>query len=437
MRKIFVFSAALLLVINLVSCGGIHVAQQVTNSTVRGDYDAALALLEKEKKQYSGANNILYYFERGALLQRTSDYKTSIQELNKAEQLIEELYGTSVSQAAASFLVNDMTMDYVGEDFEQVMVNVIKELDFLYLNQLQGALVEARKVNTRLVKLADKYGKKAVYKQDAFARYLAAFAHEADRDYNNAYIDYKLAYKAFKWYHQHYGMPIPRLIKEDLVRLSRWMGFDDQYRQWRKEFGNDIPDPGRRPRQRSEVLLVVYDGIIPEKHTQFISVPIEDPDGNPYTLKVAFPVFRPRPNVVDCVRVGLPDGKVAESELIEPLDAIAIQNLEQRIGLISAKAIARATAKYIAAYQARKMAGNNLLVDVATNVFTYVTEQADTRSWRTLPNKFHIIRFPLSAGKHDLEVRIKTTRGTLRSAPPLSVDLKQREKKVIPLYVPK
>ncbi|MBN1595043.1 hypothetical protein JW933_03865, partial [candidate division FCPU426 bacterium] len=197
MHRDWFLPALILCAACLAGCGGIRVAKQVANTVSAGNYDAALQLLEKQKQQYSGPNNLLYYFERGTVLQRTGDYTASIDALNSAERLIEELYGTSVTQAATSFLINDMSMDYTGEDFEQVMVHVIKALNFFYQDELQGALVEARKVNTRLVKLADKYGSEAVYEQDAFARYLAAYIHEASREYNDAYIDYKLAYKGF------------------------------------------------------------------------------------------------------------------------------------------------------------------------------------------------------------------------------------------------
>jgi uncharacterized protein len=437
MPKTIVLPVVVLLALFMTGCGGIPVANKVANSTAMGQYDEAIGLLEKNKQQYSGSNNMLYYFERGTLLQRTGDYKTSVQELGQAEALIEELYGTSVTQGVASFLTNDMALDYVGEDFEQIMVNVIKGLDFMYMQKMDGALVEARKVNTRLTKLSGKYSGKAIYNQDAFARYIAAFIHEADREYNDAYIDYKLAYKGFEWYHEQFGMPIPYVIKEDLLRLSRWMGFDDQYRKWRKKFGKEIPDLGRRPKKRAEVMLVVYDGIIPAKETYYVSAPITDPSGDPYILKVAFPMFVARDNVVSKVRVGLPDGTVRESEVVEPLDAIAIQNLKQRIGLITVKAIARATTKYIAAYQARKVAKGNLLVALATNIFTYVTEKADTRSWRTLPSRFHIVRVPLPPGKHDLEIRIETMSGTTRPGSSIQVELKKGQKKVIPVYVPR
>lgn len=426
----------------LSGCGGVGISKRVAADALAGNYEAALELLDKEKNQYSGPNNFLYYAERGALLQRVGRYGESSQELEQAELLIEELYGTSVTEAAASLLVNDMSLSYTGEDFEQVMINVLKALNYLYSNDLDGAGVEARKVDTLLLKLSDQYGSEAVYQQDAFARYLAAFAHEAARDYNSAYIDYKKSYEAFRWYGEHFGLPLPALIQADLLRLSRWLGFDDEYQEWRELFGPDLSEPSPRPRRQSEVLLVVYDGLVPSKETRFVAVNTLDPDGHPYALKVAFPVFRPRPPVVERVRVGLPEGWTVESELVEPLDAIAYKTLEQRIGAISGKAIARATAKFIATYQARKAAragseGAGALVGLAANIFTWATEQADTRSWRTLPNRFHLLRLRLPPGAFELEVRVETVRGDSRSLPPLAIELKRGEKKAVPLYVPR
>jgi hypothetical protein len=233
---------------------------------------------------------------------------------------------------------------------------------------------------------------------------------------------------------------MPDVVKQDLLRLSRWLGFDDEYRHWRHTF-KDQAIPSARPRKRSEVLLVIYDGLIPSKRTTYTSVPIETPDHKPYVLKVAFPEFIPREPVIGQVRVGTPAGDVYTSQVVEPLSMIAYKNLEQRLGLISAKAIARATAKYIAAYNVRKAThsknkGLNALVGLATNVFTYATEQADTRSWRTLPNRFHLVRLPLAAGKQDLEIRVEGLQGESREGFPLNVDLKEGQKVIIPLYYP-
>ncbi len=427
-------------VLLLAGCAGTPVTMQVERQTAQGDYQQALSLVTPKQTAYKGANILLYYLDKGALLQRLGEYPVSNQELDEAERLMEEFSTTSVTQAAASFLVNDMTMDYSGEDFEQVMVNAIKALNYLYAGDFSGAGVEARKVNTRLLELDDKYQGKAIYSEDAFARYLAAFVYEAQGEYNNAYIDYKKAYKGFIHYNRQFNMPMPEVIKQDLLRLSRWMGFDDEFRRWRRTF-KDQPLPSMRPKKQSEVLLVIYDGLIPSKRTTYTAVPIRTADHEPYVLKVAFPEFSPREPVIGQVRVGTAGGEIFTSQVVEPLSMIAYKNLGQRLGLISAKAIARATAKYIAAYNVRKAthsknAGVNMLVGLATNVFTYATEQADTRSWRTLPNRFHLVRCPVAAGKQELEIRVEGLQGEPREGFPLSVELKEGQKLVVPLYYP-
>lgn len=423
-------------------CSSLPLTNKIETTTAAGAYQEALTIVENSQSTYyNGANSLLYYFDRAALLQRLQNYQASSRDLEQAELLIEEFTVTSITQATTSFLVNDMTMDYSGEDFEQVMVNAINALNYLYDQDYQGAGVEARKVNTRLVVLNDKYEGKAVYKEDAFARYLSAFAHEALGDYNSAYIDYKKAYQGFKDYHRFFSMPIPMMIRADLLRLARWQGFEDDYQYWRKEFGRKLPTPSRRPVQQAELMLVVYDGLIPSKRTKYVAAPITTPDDKPYTLKVAFPEFAPREPAISRVRIGTPAGKIYVSQVVEPLSSIAYKNLEQRLGLIAAKAIARATAKYIAAYQVRRATkssdqGVNLLVGLATNIFTMATEQADTRSWRTLPNRFHIIRLPLEPGRHELEVRVEGLIDGSRPGYPLVVELNKGQKKVLPVFIP-
>jgi uncharacterized protein len=436
-RPYFLFPAVLLVGLQLTGCGTLAISERLDARLASGEYAAGLADIEKAQSQYHGANSLLYYFDKGSLEQRAGDYATSNQDLEQAERLIEEITPTSVSEAAASFLVNDMTLSYSGEDFEQVMVNVMKALNYFYLGDLGGAQVEARKVNTRLLALSDKYGREAVYKDDAFARYLSAFAYEAAGEYNDAYIDYQKAFKDFQWYEKHFENPMPAFLPADLLRLARWLGFKEDYQAWREQFGSEMAEPPRRPVKQSEVLVVIYDGLMLHKKTKYVQAPIETPDNKPYVLKVAFPTFKPGHPALDGAGLLLPGSATPLPAFdLEPLAAIAVQNLEQRIGLISLKAIARATAKYIAAYQVQKAAGNNPLVNLATNIYTWATEQADTRSWRTLPFRFWAVRAPVPAGRQELTLVLHTFGGGERTVT-LSVELKEGEKKVIPVYIPK
>ena len=96
---------------------------------------------------------------------------------------------------------------------------------------------------------------------------------------------------------------------------------------------------------------------------------------------------------------------------------IAIKNLENRKGRIAAKAIARATTKYIAALaleqQARKRGGDlaGLVARAAGSVFTFVTEKADLRAWQTLPDKILVGRVSLKPGTYRVAVQFLSSGG--------------------------
>lgn len=426
----------------LSGCATLPITDRLDSRLAGGEYAAGLADLEKAKAQYQGPNSLLYYLDQGSLAQRAGDFALSNQALEQAELLIEQLAPVSISEAAASLLVNDTTLSYSGEDFEQVMVNVMKALNYLYLGDFSGAQVEARKVNNRLLALSDRYGKEAVYKEDAFARYLAAFAYEAAGEYDDAYIDYRKAYQLYREYAAQFGAAEPEPLKADLLRLSRWLGFADDYEAWRQAFGAEGAESTRRPVPRSEVLLVLYDGLMFRKVTRFTAVEIRDPDDHPYLLKVAFPDFKPRHPALESAELLQDGAPPVPAFLAEPLAGIAVKNLAQRLGLISAKAIARATAKYIAAYQLRKAAGKQdegagLLVGLAANIYTWATEQADTRSWRTLPQRFWLFRVPVPAGDHTLTLVLHPYGGGEPVPISVPVTLKEGEKKTIPVYVPR
>ena len=52
---------------------------------------------------------------------------------------------------------------YYGDDFERAMIHVFNALNYVYLKQLDDALVEARRVDLFLNKLQTDYGHKKYY----------------------------------------------------------------------------------------------------------------------------------------------------------------------------------------------------------------------------------------------------------------------------------
>jgi hypothetical protein len=310
------------------------------------------------------------------------------------------------------------------------MINVISALNYVYLGQWDDALVEARKVDHKLTLFNDKYDKKNVYKQDALAQYLSGILYEAKGEVNDAFISYRKADEAYEDYHKNYATPMPPTLPADLLRTTAALGFTEEHEDYLKQFPDTRWITEKELQSQSELIFISYTGRSPVKEEYFITAPIPDGRGGTYLLRVALPKFVPLPDKVGTAEVHLipEEGEAASGGAIsqrvflaEDITAIAKKNLEDRIGRITAKAIARATAKYMASRAIRNATaqgkGNEalagFLAEVGTNIYSLASEHADKRSWRTLPDRIQIARLTAPPGKYSVAVEYYDRAGGL------------------------
>jgi len=421
--------ASVLLVSGLTALSGcgppVQQYVQVDNLLSRQQYAEADAVIVKYKSGYGERNAVLYYFDRGMMLHLAGQYAESNQFLAQAEDRIDQLYTKSVTAEGGAMLVNDNTLPYEGEDFEKVMINVIAALNYVYLGQWDDALVEARKVDHKLDLFNDQYEKKNVYKRDALAQYLSGILYEAKGEVNDAFISYRKAFEAYGDYRKSYATPMPPPLPADLLRTTAALGFTEEHQEYLKQFPDTRWLTEKELQSQSELIFISYTGRSPVKEDYFITAPVPDVRGGTYLLRVALPKFVPLPDKVGTAEVHLvpADGGAISQRvfLAEDITAIAKKNLEDRIGRITAKAIARATAKYLASRTIRnQMAqgkGNEalagFLADVGTNIYSVVSEQSDKRSWRTLPGEIQMARLAVPPGTYTLAIEYYDSAGGL------------------------
>ena len=401
----------LLLLLFLSSCAPpVRHYTRINNYLYQGQYSEADSVLEKSKGVYGIRNSVLYYLDRAMVLHLAGRYAESNAFLERAESRMEDLYTKSVTSEAGAMLTNDNLLPYEGEDFEKVMVNVIGALNYVYLHQWDDALVEARKVDHKLNTLNDKYEKKNVYKEDAFARYLSGLLYEVKYEYNDAFIAYRKAYETYGVYEQDYGTGVPPPLPGDLLRLTDSLHLDEEYNYYSNIFSDTSWVTQDQMTRDGEIIFISLDGHAPVKTDYFIDAPVPDSKGGIYHLRIALPKFVIQPDELEYVEVKLFDsaGSVASQEmfLAEDIAAIAVKDLEDRIGRITAKAIARAAAKYLASLEVRKQVKDDpfadFLVKLGTNIYTIASEQADKRSWQTLPAQIRMARLAVPPGSYTL-----------------------------------
>jgi len=100
----------------------------------------------------------------------------------EADKLIED-YQKNIGLEALALVTNPMVKPYKPEDFEVVMVNYFKALNYLNLGKYREALVEVRRINEKLNQLNDKYpDHKNRYQDDAFAHIVVGLKYESNRE---------------------------------------------------------------------------------------------------------------------------------------------------------------------------------------------------------------------------------------------------------------
>ncbi|MBI2889351.1 MAG: hypothetical protein HYY13_01050 [Nitrospirae bacterium] len=456
---------------------------------------AAMEHVQKNaEKEYASRNRLLYYFDLALTAHLAGDYQKSNEALAAAEKAIEDFYTKSVSAQAASFLVNDNVKEYASEDFEMVIVHVIGALNYLFMGDLEGALVEARKVDLKLKVVAERAGgKKIAYQTDAFARYLAGLIQDnqgSTEELNDAFISYRQALEAYsEEYLKNYKTPVPTALVNDVLRTAAGLGFSEEAEEIRKKYAPDAP-AAQRGKPSSEIVVFHYTGLAPEKVdfvTQFgagcgaavLQVQEQEAKGEDLkqiktamktlafvgavaggvaaagncsgglyaayastsseeqgtsramravgavatsgnTITVAIPDFKRRPFPIKGseIVVGEATGPGVRSELVEDIEAIGVQSLKDRIGRVLGKAVARATVKFALAQGSGKLVekagGGGLMawaVKSAVAATGSATEEADKRSWRTLPAQIRIARLPVAPGEHTVTVRLLDANG--------------------------
>ena len=146
---------------------------EIRQAMVDGDYETALGFVESIDK---GNSELLYLYEKGLLLHYQDEYVKSNETFELAEVVFDELYTKSVTRELAALVITDNIAKYRGEVYETVILNYYKILNYIYLNDLDGALVECRRVNEKLQRIADADETEVV--NDPFIQYITALVYQ-------------------------------------------------------------------------------------------------------------------------------------------------------------------------------------------------------------------------------------------------------------------
>ena len=400
------------------------------------------------ESEYGVRDRLLYHMDRGMTLHLAGDYVQSNSQLESAAQEVERLYTRTIRSETAAFLTNDTFLPYEGDAYEHVMINVIKALNYAALGQLVEAVVEARQIDHRLNVLSDRVKEKDGYREDAFARYLTGVLYEATGDINDAFIAYRKAYEIYEATRGWSRTPIPSMLRADLLRTTEALHMTAEFEEYRRRFPETHWFSTVEHPDLAQVVVISYNGRAPRKEDNYLDLPVSlsalqlvllnrgvihasnrqerrAADSILYGLngrvvRVALPRLIPQKTEVlseDVMLIPRAGETISKkSELVYNGTALADKSLSDRMTGITTKAVARAAIKFTAAEAATRGAQHavnkndaqwvGLLVGLFSHGLAVASEEADKRSWRTLPDEIQVSRLWAPAGEY--ESRIQT-----------------------------
>jgi len=295
----------------------------------------------------SKKDHLLCYMEKGTIIHYMGAYPESTEVLLKASRLIKEQDIINISDQSSAVLVNDKVMEYKGEYSERLWVHTFLMMNFLLQYKYESALVEAKQA----LEVYDEYPDSL--ETDYFTRALIALCFE--------------------------NMNLPDDARIEYDKLAEAM-----------DINNFMPEPIARG--KGELVLFIAQGRVSTKVSTNIVIPPSTRISIPRYTDSSSPLpvtIRPDRNINIPLQIMTDLGDVAQKSLNDR----AVQYLARQALRVGAKESI-----------ARKVGKKDELAEALVRIILFLSEEADTRSWETLPGSLTLIRIILDSGMHDLEI---------------------------------
>ncbi len=241
--------------------------------------------LERIDRKPGGRDRLLELLQRGHVLHYAGRFDESNVAFQAAEDLAAELYTRSVSQQAASLIVNDLTIDYRGKPFELAMVPFYRAFNYLSVGDTDAAQVEARKATLTLAdaveatireikRPADREAARRL-QNSGFLHWFSGMLFESVGAANDAFVAYRNAARAYLAGGGITDVAPPTALGHDLERVGLAFGFRDEVNELKAAAPELFPPTAPDDVDAAgEVVFVLESGWIAPRDQVKLNIPI-------------------------------------------------------------------------------------------------------------------------------------------------------------------
>ena len=377
------------------------------------DYEKSIEFAQSKisKSKNPKKEDLLWTLQLGTLERLRKNHRESNNYFDRSEEMLNFFdYQNAAADSVAAIAVNENIIPYLGEEYDGIMVNTYKALNFMALGENDQARVEfnraldrqrrakekfageIEKLQNELDKEQEKEGSQAKKNVDnpeinqlITDRYPGLYEFEAYPDFVNPFTTYIAGVffnlvgdhsKAVAFLKESYGMV------RDNEYVAQDLAATEQVLDGRAEL-------------KDTVWVIFENGMGPVKEEVRIDIPLFLASDQVKYFGIALPrlVFREQAYPCLSIKAG---GNNYNTQIVANMDRVVQTEFSKDFKGILTRAIMSATAKVVAQYALSKNDSSSpKIVSLLATVYSYATTAADVRVWTTLPKNFQVARLPM------------------------------------------
>jgi hypothetical protein len=382
----------------------------------RGELSAAEAVLAESQEKKPGEADVLL-LDRAMVSLAQGNAQQAERQLREVRDHFDHFEQKSLAEGAVSFLTDDTTRAYPGEDYEKILIRV-----FLSLSNLMAgggdAIAYAHQIDDKQQQIvqngADSSGEnpKLAYRRLAIGPFIHAMLREES---HASYDDVARSHQLVVNWEPDY--------RDGQTHLQR--ALHGRHSQPGNGVAYVLVMVGRGPYKVeaiepiSSTALLIADRILSAtgEHTL-------PPNIAPIKVPAVITTTTPIAEVMVAID-GQPQGTTAT---LTNIGDLCVAHYQATYHSVLARAVVRRVVKKAAVVASKEALGiernsfANFAMDVG-GIAWEATENADTRCWGLLPDEIQVLRLELPAGSHQLSLQARGRDG--KTGPPrqLSIDV--------------
>ena len=374
-----------------------------------------IAQSKTSKSKNPKGEDLLWSMQLGCLERIKQNHRQSNEYFDKSEEMLNFFdYQNTTTDSVAAMAVNENIIPYVGREYDGIMVNTYKALNFMALGQNDLARVEfnraldrqrrAKENFTKEIKKLQNELEQAQKKEDSHVkenvdnpeikqliedRYPGLYNFEAYPDFINPFTTY-ISGVFFNLVGDHSKAT-------SLLRESYGMVSDNQYMAEDLAITEQVLD-GQK--ELIDTVWVIFEnGMGPVKEEFRIDIPLFVETEKVKYIGIALPKLAFREQAYPYLSI-ISDGKNHKTQYVAHMDRVIQTEFNKDFKGILTRAIISTTAKAVAQYALGKKGNSSSgLASFLAAAYSYATTAADVRIWTTLPKDFQVARFTIPADR--------------------------------------